>query len=61
MARIAKRAAWGLWLATFPLTAGCDVTGAQMQDFATSTAIRLVVQSVASILESLVITGVGSG
>ena len=52
---------WGLSLCSVALTAGCDVTDAQIQDFATSTVIRIFVQSVASILESMAISGLGSG
>jgi len=41
-------------------SAGCDVTGRQLQDFAFSTMVRVVVQTAVSIIEAIVLQSTGN-
>ncbi len=48
-------------VAILALSAGCDVTGLQLQDFLITTTIRVVVQAVATAFQSLVVAVAGGG
>ncbi|NLX21053.1 MAG: hypothetical protein GXY55_05185 [Phycisphaerae bacterium] len=53
-----------LAMVTLPVTVsslGCGVTDRQLQDFAYSTAVRVLVQTVVNILEASILQGAGQG